>query len=55
MNEKELLGDKLCEYCPLDKRGAYSLPGGFQAGCEGKCCDEAYQEYLNKFTVHIII
>ena len=38
------LGDELCKWCPLDKKGAYSVPGGFMAGCEGSHCKEAYEE-----------
>jgi hypothetical protein len=37
--------DKLCEYCPLDKKGVYGVPGGFMAGCEGSKCDDARDNY----------
>ena len=35
------LGDELCKYCPLEKKGVYSVPGGFVAGCEGSRCEYA--------------
>jgi hypothetical protein len=41
------LGDELCEYCPLEKRSVYSVPGGFSAGCEGSRCSDAYENYLD--------
>jgi len=47
MKNKEDLGDELCKYCPLEKKGVYSVPGGFVAGCEGSECDNAYENYLN--------
>ena len=42
----EDLGDELCEYCPLEKKGVYSVPGGSVAGCEGSHCAIAYDIYL---------
>ena len=42
------LGDELCKWCPLDKKGAYSVPGGFMAGCEGSHCKEAYENYMEE-------
>lgn len=42
------LGEKLCDYCLLEKKGVYSVPGGFAAGCEGSNCDEAYENYLDE-------
>jgi len=44
--KKEELEDLLCEYCPLEKKGVFSVPGGFVAGCEGSRCDDAYENYL---------
>lgn len=44
---KEELEDKLCQFCPLDKKGVYSVPGGYMAGCEGSRCEEAYENYLD--------
>ena len=48
ISEKDELGDDLCKYCPLEKhlQGSYSTPGGMSAGCEGRSCDEAYENYL---------
>ena len=46
---KEDLGDNLCDYCPLEKKGVYGVPGGFVAGCEGSRCDDAYDNYLEHF------
>ena len=45
---KEDLGDKLCDYCSLEKKGVYSVPGGCVAGCEGSSCDDAYDNYLDE-------
>lgn len=44
---KDNLGDELCKYCPLEKKGVYGVDGGFVAGCEGSRCDSAYENYLN--------
>jgi hypothetical protein len=44
------LGDDLCNYCPLEKKGVYSVPGGYFAGCEGIRCKEAYESYLESLT-----
>lgn len=43
---KESLGDKLCKYCSLEKKGVYGVNGGYVAGCEGSRCDDAYENYL---------
>jgi hypothetical protein len=50
MLKKEELGDELCKFCPRDedRRGVYSVPGGFSAGCEGQNCDDAYERYLEE-------
>lgn len=45
---KNDLGDNLCKYCTLEKKGCYSVPGGFVAGCEGSRCEDAYENYLNQ-------
>lgn len=45
-NEKKNLGDALCCYCPLEKKGVYGINGGNVAGCEGSKCDEAFENYL---------
>ncbi|GAH06133.1 unnamed protein product [marine sediment metagenome] len=45
---KDELADKLCDYCHLEHKGVYSLPGGFAAGCEGSGCDNAYDAYLEE-------
>ena len=47
-NKIDELGDELCKWCPLDKKGAYSVPGGFMAGCEGSHCKEAYENYMEE-------
>jgi hypothetical protein len=47
---KEDLEDKLCDYCPLEKKGSYSTPGGIHAGCEGSACDDAYDAYLDELS-----
>ena len=33
----------LCEFCPLEKKGFYSVPGGYVAGCEGSHCGTALE------------
>jgi hypothetical protein len=48
MTEKEKLGEAICEYCPLEKKGVYGVDGGYMAGCEGSKCDEAYENYLEE-------
>lgn len=48
MKTAEELGDVLCDYCPLEKKGVYSTPGGLVAGCEGSHCAEAYEHYLEE-------
>ena len=46
LKTQEELEEDLCEYCPLEKKGVYSTPGGKSIGCEGSHCDEAYSLYL---------
>jgi hypothetical protein len=43
---KDDMGDDLCKYCPLEKKGVYGVDGGYMAGCEGSRCDDAYENYL---------
>lgn len=43
---KDDMGDDLCKYCPLEKKGVYGVDGGYVAGCEGSRCDDAYDNYL---------
>lgn len=43
---KDDMGDDLCKYCPLEKKGIYGVDGGYMAGCEGSRCDDAYDNYL---------
>jgi hypothetical protein len=43
---KNDMGDDLCKYCPLEKKGVYGVDGGYMAGCEGSRCDDAYDNYL---------
>lgn len=45
---KDDLGDKLCKYCPLEKKGVYGIDGGYVAGCEGSKCNVAYENYLEE-------
>ena len=45
------LGDELCDYCPLEKKGVYSVPGGYKAGCEGSHCEEAYENYKDEVSL----
>jgi hypothetical protein len=46
--EKIDLGDELCKWCSIEKKGAYGVDGGFMAGCEGSGCDLAYEAYLKE-------
>ena len=48
LKEQSELGDELCKWCPLDKKGVYHVPGGFMAGCEGSRCKEAYEFYAEE-------
>jgi hypothetical protein len=50
IKSKENLAEDLCKYCPLEKKGVYSMSGGFVAGCEGSRCDDAYENYLSEFS-----
>ena len=52
MQKAEELGDELCKWCSLDKKGVYHVPGGFMAGCEGSRCKEAYEVYLEDCTAN---
>jgi len=45
---KDDMGDDLCKYCPLEKKGVYGVDGGYMAGCEGSRCDDAYENYLDE-------
>lgn len=44
----EELGDELCKWCPLEKKGTYSTAGGLMVGCEGSHCKEAYDNYMEE-------
>lgn len=41
------LSDDLCLYCPLDddEKGTHGVPNGY-ISCEGRCCQEAYEMYI---------
>jgi hypothetical protein len=43
----------LCVFCPLDKKGVYSVPGGFMAGCEGSRCEDAIDNAIQAH--HLLI
>lgn len=47
MKERHEIEDELCEFCTLEKKGIYGVPGGFVAGCEGSGCDNAYDAYVD--------
>ena len=42
---KAEMGDDLCKYCTFEKKGVY----GVNVGCEGSRCDDAYENYLDKY------
>jgi hypothetical protein len=41
--------ESLCNFCPLEKKGAYGVDGGYMAGCEGSKCDSARDNYDEKY------
>lgn len=41
--------DELCKYCPLIKKGVYSVNGGYVAGCEGSCCETAKENHEDMY------
>lgn len=45
------LSDDLCLYCPLDddEKGIHGVPNGY-ISCEGRCCQEAYEMYIEEWT-----
>lgn len=45
------LSDDLCLYCPLDddEKGTHGVPNGY-ISCEGRCCQEAYEMYIEEWT-----
>jgi hypothetical protein len=45
--------DDLCNFCPLEKKGVYGVPGGFAAGCEGSKCDVARDNKLASHPVQL--
>ena len=45
---KDDMGDDLCKYCSLEKKGVYGVDGGYMAGCEGSRCDDSYENYLEQ-------
>ena len=44
---EELDTEELCSYCSL------TIVMGPESLCEGRCCDEAYKKYLEKFEEEI--
>jgi len=48
---KEGIGNDLCDFCPLEKKGVYNVPGpgGCIAGCEGSHCDVAEDTLIQSF------
>lgn len=49
MTEHLQYDDRLCDFCPLEKKGVYSVPGGSVAGCEGSRCDVAGENYQDAY------
>jgi hypothetical protein len=43
--------ENLCDYCPLDdgSKHARFVPNSISIGCEGCCCEEAYENYIASF------
>ena len=44
---KEELEEELCEYCPCTDYGSVQINTAPWNMCEGCCCDDAYNEYLD--------
>lgn len=44
------LGEKICDYCPLEEsqKGSHLYPSGHYS-CEGCRCEDAYEYYLEDF------
>ena len=51
INDVDDLSDDLCLYCPLDDggKGTRGVPNGY-ISCEGRCCQEAYEMYIEEWT-----
>lgn len=51
INNVDDLSDDLCLYCPLDddEKGTHGVPNGY-ISCEGRCCQEAYEMYIEEWT-----
>lgn len=45
---KEELGEELCRYCPYTDYGWAKVNTGPWNLCEGRCCEEAYENYLKE-------
>jgi hypothetical protein len=41
--------DKMSEKCPEDGKGTHGVPNGY-ISCEGRCCQEAYEMYIEEWT-----
>ena len=50
----EQLGEKLCDYCPLDdcEKGSHLYPSG-HISCEGSKCEDALEHYLEENEVEL--
>lgn len=46
---KEELGERLCDYCPLEdgEKGSHLYPDG-HSSCEGSRCMDAFEYYLDE-------
>lgn len=51
INNVDDLSDDLCLYWPLDdgEKGTHGVPNGY-ISCEGRCCQEAYEMYIEEWT-----
>lgn len=57
MDERKImeeLGEKLCDYCPLEDcyKGSHLYPSG-HSSCEGSNCDNALEHYLEENEVEL--
>lgn len=48
----EELGERLCDFCPLEdwEKGSHLFPNGYSS-CEGSRCENALEHYLEESTM----
>jgi hypothetical protein len=48
LKTSEELGEDLCVHCPLTEFGLIKVNTGPYDLCEGRCCEEAYANYIEQ-------